>query len=60
MAKVEVVDGNLSMAMKKFTRIMSETRKTARNYTFYLRPGLKAKEKQKMAARHKAKRRYYY
>lgn len=44
--------------MTKFTRIMSETRKIARNYEYYLRPGLKAKEKQKTAARRNAKRRY--
>ena len=58
MAKVIVKDGNLNDAMKKFTRIMIETRKVARAHMYYLRPGLKAKEKQKAAARYRAKRKY--
>ncbi|MDD6145361.1 MAG: 30S ribosomal protein S21 [Malacoplasma sp.] len=57
MAKVIVKDDNLNDAMKKFTRIMSETRKVARNHEYYLRPGLKAKEKAKNAARYN-KRKY--
>lgn len=58
MAKVIVKDDNLNDAMKKFSRIMVETKKVARAHVYYLRPGLKAKEKQKAAARYKSKRKY--
>lgn len=57
MAKVIVKDDNLNDAMKKFTRIMADTRRIARSHEYYLRPGLKAKEKQKNAARYNSKRR---
>ncbi|WEK83172.1 MAG: 30S ribosomal protein S21 [Mycoplasma sp.] len=56
MAKVVVKNNDLNEAMKKFGRIMAETRKVARGYEYYLRPGLKMKEKQKAAARFKSKR----
>ena len=58
MAKVIVKDDNLNDAMKKFSRIMVETKKVARAHEYYLRPGLKTKEKQKAAARYKSKRKY--
>ena len=58
MAKIIVKDDNLNDAMKKFSRIMVETKKVARAHEYYLRPGLKAKEKQKAAARYKSKRKY--
>ncbi len=57
MAKVIVKDDNLNDAMKKFTRIMADTRRIARSHEYYLRPGLKTKEKQKNAARYNSKRR---
>lgn len=57
MSKVAVKDGELNDALKKFSRITSETRRTARKHEYYLRPGLRAKEKSKEAARYN-KRKY--
>ncbi len=56
MAKVIVKNDNLNDAMKKFSRIMSETRKVARSHEYYLRPGLKAVEKSKNAAKYNRKK----
>lgn len=55
MQKVIVKDGDLNDAMKKFSRISAETRKAAQAHTYYLRPGLKAKEKSKNAQKRKYK-----
>lgn len=56
MAKVIVKNADLNEAMKKFGRIMAETRKIARGHEYYLRPGLKAKEKAKAATRFKVRK----
>ncbi len=58
MAKVVVKNDDLNDAMKKFARIMANTRKVAKAHEYYLRPGLKAKEKQKNAAKYN--RKHYY
>lgn len=55
MAKVIVVNNDLETAMKEFKRISSEIRRTKKKYDYYLRPGLKAREKSKNAV----KKRYY-
>lgn len=51
MAKVIVKNDDLNDAMKKFNRIMADTKKIAKNHEYYLRPGIKAAEKSKKAAR---------
>lgn len=56
MSKVVVKDGELNEALKKFSRITSETRRTARKHEYYLRPGLRAKEKSKEARRYNKKK----
>ena len=58
MAKVVVKDNDLNEAMKKFGRIMADTRRIAKSHEYYLRPGLKAAEKSKNAARYNAQKRY--
>lgn len=55
MAKVVVKNDDLNEAMKRFGRITADTRRVARAHEYYLRPGLKAKEKQKNAARYNRK-----
>ena len=55
MQKVVVKDGDLNGAMKKFSRITTETRKAKQSHLFYLRPGLRAKEKSKNAQKRKFK-----
>lgn len=55
MAKVIVKNDDLNEAMKHFSRITADTRRIARSHEYYLRPGLKAKEKQKNAAKYNRK-----
>jgi small subunit ribosomal protein S21 len=55
MAKIIVKGGDVNDALRRFSRVASETRKTAKKYEYYLRPGLKAKEKSKEARRFKKK-----
>lgn len=55
MQKVVVKDGDLNDAMKKFGRIASETRKIHQKHTYYLRPGLRKKEKSKEALKFRNK-----
>ncbi|MBQ6970475.1 30S ribosomal protein S21 [bacterium] len=55
MQKIVVKDGDLNTAMKKFSRITAETRRARQSHLFYLRPGLKAKEKSKNAQKRKYK-----
>lgn len=56
MPKVIVKEGQLNEALKKFSRITSETKRSAKRHEYYLRPGLRAKEKSKMAKRYNKKR----
>jgi len=56
MAKVIVKDGDLNDALKKFSRIAAETRRSAKRHEYYLRPGLRAKEKSKEARKYNKKR----
>lgn len=55
MAKVIVLNNDIEAAMKEFKRMSSEIRRTKKKYDFYLRPGLKAREKSKNAV----KKKYY-
>ena len=55
MAKVIVKNGDLNDAMKKFTRILIETKKAYLPHTFYHRHGLKEIEKSKKKKRKKYK-----
>lgn len=56
MPKVIVKNGDLNDALKKFSRITSETRKAKSRHDFYLRPGLRKKEKSKLAQKYRNKR----
>jgi small subunit ribosomal protein S21 len=56
MSKVIVKDGNFNDAMRRFSRITSETRKSAKRHEYFLRPGLRKVEKSKEALKTKAKR----
>jgi small subunit ribosomal protein S21 len=56
MAKVVVKNGDFAEALRKFGHITSETRKTSKRHEYYLRPGLRAKEKSKEALKANAKR----
>lgn len=51
MAKIKVINNEVEQALKEFKKISSEIRRTKRKYDFYLRPGLKAREKSKAAAK---------
>ncbi|MDR1991872.1 MAG: 30S ribosomal protein S21 [Mycoplasmataceae bacterium] len=55
MPKIIVKDGELNEALKRFSRITSETRRIAKRHEFYLRPGLRAKEKSKEARKYQKK-----
>ncbi|MGL4647360.1 MAG: 30S ribosomal protein S21 [Mycoplasmoidaceae bacterium] len=49
MPKIEVRNGDVEQALRNFKRITSETRKNSKRHEFYLRPGLRKKEKEKAA-----------
>ena len=49
--KVAVRNGDVEQALRNFKRITSETRKNSKRHEFYLRPGLRQKEKEKAAAK---------
>ena len=51
MPKIEVRNGDVEQALRNFKRITSETRKKSKRQEFYLRPGLRQKEKEKAAAK---------
>lgn len=57
MPKVKVVDGDVEGAIRKFKRIAGETRRNAVRHEYYLRPGLRAREKSKLAQRKAQKKR---
>ena len=46
---IEVVDGDLETALRKFKKISNETRQEKKRHYFYLRPGLAKREKSKNA-----------
>lgn len=48
------VEGDLEKALKKFKRISNETKRDTKRHEFYLRPGLRRKEKMKEAAKRKS------
>lgn len=55
MPKVKVINNDFDQALKEFKRMSNDIRRIKKRYDFYLRPGLKAREKSKNAAK---KRRY--
>ncbi len=55
MARGVSVDGDLEYALKKFKRISNETKKDTKRHEYYLRPGLRKKEKIKEARKKHAK-----
>lgn len=50
---VNIENGDLEKGIKKFRRIANETKRDTKRHDFYLRPGLRKKEKQKEARKHK-------
>ncbi|MDR2461905.1 MAG: 30S ribosomal protein S21 [Mycoplasmataceae bacterium] len=56
MAKIVVKNGQINEALKSFSRITNETRRTAKKYEYYLRPGRKAVEKSKEARKFQKKK----
>lgn len=55
MPKIIVREGDVDQALRNFKRITSETRKNSKRHEFYLRPGLRKKEKEKLAAKKRRK-----
>lgn len=51
---VIVEDNDLEKALKKFKRISNETKKDSKRHEYYLRPGLRRKEKSKEARKHRS------
>lgn len=58
MARIIVKNGDVNTALKKFTRVAADTRKAKSRHDYYLRPGLRAKEKAKAAAKYRSKHGY--
>ncbi len=50
---IVVENGDLEKAIKRFKRIANETKRDSKRHQYYLRPGLRLKEKQKEARKHK-------
>ncbi len=55
MPKIIVRDGDVEQALRNFKRITSETRKNCKRHEYYLRPGLRRAEKEKLAAKKRRK-----
>ncbi|MBO6104254.1 30S ribosomal protein S21, partial [bacterium] len=53
-----VEDGNLDLALKKFKRVAAETKAVEQRHEYYLRPGLRLKEKALLSARKRRKQRH--
>lgn len=53
------VDGDLEKAIKRFKRISNETKRDTKRHQFYLRPGLRLKEKAKESRKRNFKTRRY-
>ncbi|MBQ3622032.1 30S ribosomal protein S21 [bacterium] len=58
MSKIIVEDGNLDLALKKFKRVAAETKAVEQRHEYYLRPGLRLKEKALLSARKRRKQRH--
>lgn len=59
MPKVELKDGeSLEQALKRFKRVSSSVKQEVRKREYHLRPGLKRKEKAKLARETKRKFKY--
>lgn len=55
MSRTIVVENNdIEKAIKRFKRIANETKRDTKRHEYYLRPGLRLKEKQKAARKHKS------
>ena len=48
-----VEDNDVEKAIKKFKRIANETKRDTKRHEYYLRPGLRKKEKSKEARKYK-------
>lgn len=55
MSKIIVEDDNLDLALKKFKRVAAETKHNQQRHEYYLRPGLRLKEKALLAAKKRRK-----
>lgn len=55
MSKIIVEDGNLDLALKKFKRVSAETKRNQQRHEYYLRPGLRLKEKAILSAKKRHK-----
>lgn len=60
MPKIEVKDGDLEGALRRFKRISSETKRAAMQHEYHLRPGLRKREKQKLARKRMQKKQKRY
>lgn len=60
MPKIEIKDGNLEIALKKFKRISSETKRAMSRHEYHLRPGLRMCEKRKLARKRMQKKQHLY
>lgn len=47
-----VENGDVEKALKRFKRIANETKRDSKRHEYYLRPGLRKKEKEKEARKH--------
>jgi small subunit ribosomal protein S21 len=59
MAKIIVRNKDLGAALKIFGHVSNETRRDTKKHEYYLRPGLRAKEKSKEALRFKQKQKKF-
>ncbi|WP_027119941.1 30S ribosomal protein S21 [[Mycoplasma] testudinis] len=60
MPKIEVKDGDLEAALRKFKRISSETKRSTTRHEYHLRPGLRKREKQKLARKRMQKKQHQW
>ncbi|WP_031489187.1 30S ribosomal protein S21 [Ureaplasma canigenitalium] len=54
MSRGVLVEGDLEKALKKFKRISNETKRDSKRHEYYLRPGLRKKEKTKEASKYRS------
>ncbi|MGL4948338.1 MAG: 30S ribosomal protein S21 [Mycoplasma sp.] len=55
MSRTIVVEADLEISLKKFKRILNETKRDFRKHEYYLRPGLRRMEKEKEALKKRKK-----
>ncbi|QZX49412.1 30S ribosomal protein S21 [Mycoplasma sp. E35C] len=60
MPKVEVKDGDLELALRKFKRVASETKRSFLRHEYHLRKGIRRREKQKAARKRLQKKSRMY